>query len=105
MASATNGSACPTPGSTETMRAEPGTGDLSLEPEWEQTVERARHRGLYLGRWKLLELPTREGVRVELYSVRSGLEGSPVRPKTSSRPCAMLRVTLTGPATFGGMAV
>ncbi|ATB40645.1 sulfatase [Cystobacter fuscus] len=64
----------PYPWLYETMRAEPGTGDLSLEPEWEEPVERARHRGLYLGRWKLLELPTREGVRVELYDVRADPE-------------------------------
>jgi len=32
-------------------------------------VEAAKHRGLYLGRWKLLELPTPQGVQVELYDV------------------------------------
>lgn len=61
----------PYPWLYETMTAEPETGDLSLKPEWEDTVERAKHRGLYLGRWKLLELPTPEGMRVELYDVRA----------------------------------
>jgi arylsulfatase A-like enzyme len=32
-------------------------------------VRAAKHRGLYLGRWKLLELPTPRGVKVELYNV------------------------------------
>jgi hypothetical protein len=32
-------------------------------------VRAAQHRGLYLGRWKLLELPTPGGLKVELYDV------------------------------------
>ena len=32
-------------------------------------MEAAKHRGLYLGRWKLLELPTPQGVQIELYDV------------------------------------
>jgi arylsulfatase A-like enzyme len=32
-------------------------------------VEAAKHRGLYRERWKLLELPTPRGVKVELYDV------------------------------------
>ena len=34
-------------------------------------VERAKHRGLYLGRWNLLEMPTPEAVRVELHDVQA----------------------------------
>ncbi|MDC0709846.1 sulfatase-like hydrolase/transferase [Stigmatella sp. ncwal1] len=48
---------------------EPPQGDIVLKPEWEAPVEAARHRGLYFGRWKLLELPTPKGVKVELYDV------------------------------------
>ncbi|HEX8439864.1 MAG TPA: arylsulfatase, partial [Archangium sp.] len=53
----------------ETATVEPPTGDIVLKPEWEASVQAAKHRGLYLGRWKLLELPTPRGVRVELYDV------------------------------------
>jgi arylsulfatase A-like enzyme len=49
-------------------------GDIALKPEWEETVERAKHRGMYLGRWKLLELPTPGGVRAELYDVQADPE-------------------------------
>lgn len=45
------------------------SGDIALKPEWENTVEAAKHRGLYRDRWKLLELPTPQGVKVELYDV------------------------------------
>ncbi|ADO74269.1 Arylsulfatase [Stigmatella aurantiaca DW4/3-1] len=48
---------------------EPPQGDIVLKPEWEAPVEAAKHRGLYLGRWKLLELPTPRGMKVELYDV------------------------------------
>lgn len=37
-------------------------------------MERAKHRGMYLGRWKLLELPTPSGLKVELYDVRADPE-------------------------------
>ncbi|RKI08871.1 arylsulfatase [Corallococcus sp. AB030] len=47
------------------------TGEIALKPEWEGPVRRARHRGLYLGRWKLLELPTPDGVRVQLFDTVS----------------------------------
>jgi arylsulfatase A-like enzyme len=47
------------------------SGDIVLLPQWEKTVEAAKHKGLYLGRWKLLELPTPQGVQVELYDVVS----------------------------------
>jgi arylsulfatase A-like enzyme len=53
----------------ETATVEPESGDIALKPEWEAPVQRAKHRGLYLGRWKLLELPTPGGVKVELYDV------------------------------------
>jgi len=58
----------PYPWVYETATVEP-SGDIALKPEWENTVETAKHRGLYLGRWKLLELPTPQGVKVELYDV------------------------------------
>jgi len=58
----------PYPWVYETATVEP-SGDIALKPEWEKTVEAAKHRGLYLGRWKLLELPTPQGVQVELYDV------------------------------------
>ncbi|WP_224248097.1 sulfatase family protein [Hyalangium gracile] len=58
----------PYPWVYETATVEP-SGDIALKPEWEKTVEAAKHRGLYLGRWKLLELPTPQGVKVELYDV------------------------------------
>jgi arylsulfatase A-like enzyme len=57
----------PYPGVYELATVEPPRGDIALKPEWEATVEAAKHRGLYLGRWKLLELPTPQGVKVELY--------------------------------------
>ena len=38
-----------------------------LKPQWEATVIAAKHRGVSLGRWKLLLLPTPQGTRVELY--------------------------------------
>jgi arylsulfatase A-like enzyme len=63
----------PYPWLYQTMTVEP-TGDISLKPEWAETVERAKHRGLYLGRWKLLEMPTPEGVHVELYDVQADPE-------------------------------
>ncbi|RKH32818.1 arylsulfatase [Corallococcus praedator] len=59
----------PYPWIYETATVEPDTGQIALKPEWEGTVLRARHRGLYLGRWKLLELPTPEGVKVQLFDV------------------------------------
>lgn len=59
----------PYPGVYEIATVEPPHGDIVLKPEWEATVEAAKHRGLYLGRWKLLELPTPQGVKVELYDV------------------------------------
>jgi arylsulfatase A-like enzyme len=58
----------PYPWVYETARVEP-SGDITMKPEWEKTVEAAKHRGLYLGRWKLLELPTPQGIQVELYDV------------------------------------
>lgn len=58
----------PYPWVYETATVEP-SGDIALKPEWEQTVETAKHRGLYRDRWKLLELPTPQGVKVELYDV------------------------------------
>ncbi|HVG59268.1 MAG TPA: sulfatase [Hyalangium sp.] len=58
----------PYPWVYETATVE-ASGDIALKPEWEETVEAAKHRGLYLGRWKLLELPTPQGVKVELYDV------------------------------------
>jgi arylsulfatase A-like enzyme len=58
----------PYPWVYETATVEP-SGDIALKPEWEKTVEAAKHRGLYRGRWKLLELPTPQGVKVELYDV------------------------------------
>jgi arylsulfatase A-like enzyme len=59
----------PYPWVYETAMVEPPMGDIALKPEWEATVQAAKHRGLYLGRWKLLELPTPRGVKVELYDV------------------------------------
>ncbi|MFP2930194.1 sulfatase [Pyxidicoccus sp. 3LG] len=59
----------PYPWMYETATVERETGDISLQPEWEAPVQAARHRGLYLGRWKLLELPTPRGLKVELYDV------------------------------------
>jgi arylsulfatase A-like enzyme len=59
----------PYPWVYETATVEPGTGDIALKPEWEGPVQAARHRGVYLGRWKLLELPTPRGLKVELYDV------------------------------------
>jgi arylsulfatase A-like enzyme len=59
----------PYPWVYETATVEPETGDIALKPEWEAPVQRARHRGVYLGRWKLLELPTPSGLKVELYDV------------------------------------
>lgn len=59
----------PYPWVYETATVEPGTGDIALKPEWEAPVQMAKHRGLYLGRWKLLELPTPGGLKVELYDV------------------------------------
>ncbi|HEX8705032.1 MAG TPA: sulfatase [Myxococcaceae bacterium] len=58
----------PYPWVYETATIEP-SGDIALLPQWEKTVEAAKHQGLYLGRWKLLELPTPQGVQVELYDV------------------------------------
>jgi arylsulfatase A-like enzyme len=59
----------PYPWVYETATVEPRTGDIALKPEWEARVQAAKHRGVYLGRWKLLELPTPRGVKVELYDV------------------------------------
>ncbi|RKH53341.1 sulfatase family protein, partial [Corallococcus llansteffanensis] len=59
----------PYPWIYETVTVEKDTGEIALKPEWEGTVRRARHRGLYLGRWKLLELPTPGGVVVQLFDV------------------------------------
>jgi arylsulfatase A-like enzyme len=59
----------PYPWVYETATVEPESGDIVLKPEWEATVRAAQHRGLYLGRWKLLELPTPQGPRWELYDV------------------------------------
>jgi arylsulfatase A-like enzyme len=59
----------PYPWVYESAMVDPSTGDIALKPEWEATVRAAKHRGLYLGRWKLLELPTPRGVKVELYDV------------------------------------
>ncbi|NMO20871.1 sulfatase family protein, partial [Pyxidicoccus fallax] len=59
----------PYPWVYETATVEPDTGDIALKPEWERPVQNAKHRGVYLGRWKLLELPTPGGVKVELYDV------------------------------------
>ncbi len=64
----------PYPWLYESMTVDKDTGDIHLKPEWEATVEKAKHRGLYLGRWKLLELPTPEGLRVELYDVQADPE-------------------------------
>ncbi|MCY1042637.1 sulfatase [Corallococcus sp. bb12-1] len=64
----------PYPWIYETATVERDTGEISLKPEWEGTVLRARHRGLYLGRWKLLELPTPEGVVVQLFDVTADPE-------------------------------
>lgn len=59
----------PYPWVYETAAVEPETGDIVLKPEWEAPVRAAQHRGLYLGQWKLLELPTPDGLRWELYDV------------------------------------
>ncbi|MFP2909933.1 hypothetical protein ACLESD_33820 [Pyxidicoccus sp. 3LFB2] len=61
----------PYPWVYETATVEPETGDIALKPEWEHAVQTARHRGVYLDRWKLLELPTPNGVKVELYDVEA----------------------------------
>ncbi|QRK06847.1 hypothetical protein JQX13_43430 [Archangium violaceum] len=55
----------PYPWLYEIVTVDRDTGDIALEPEWEDEVQRAKHRGLYFGRWKLLELPTLQGLRVE----------------------------------------
>ncbi|MFP2896457.1 sulfatase [Corallococcus sp. 4LFB] len=57
----------PYPWLYEIAMVEGDTGEIALKPEWEGPVRRARHRGVYLGRWKLLELPTPDGVRVQLF--------------------------------------
>ena len=59
----------PYPWVYETATVDLGTGEIALKPEWEGPVRAAQHRGLYLGRWKLLELPTPGGLKVELYDV------------------------------------
>ena len=64
----------PYPWLYDIVTADRRTGDISLKPEWEDVVERARHRGLYFGRWKLLEMPTPQGMHVELYDVRADPE-------------------------------
>ena len=63
----------PYPWVYETATVE-ASGDIALKPEWEQPVQAAKHRGLYLGRWKLLELPTPESVKVELYDTEEDPE-------------------------------
>nr|WP_228530947.1 MULTISPECIES: sulfatase [Myxococcaceae] len=64
----------PYPWVYETARVEPPRGDIALKPAWEETVERAKHRGLYWGRWKLLELPTPAGLQLQLYDVQADPE-------------------------------
>ncbi|WNG37385.1 sulfatase-like hydrolase/transferase [Archangium violaceum] len=64
----------PYPWLYEIVTVDPDTGDIALKPEWEDTVQQAKHRGLYFGRWKLLELPTPQGLRVELYDVHADPE-------------------------------
>ena len=91
----------PYPWLYETMTAERGTGDISLKPQWEETVERARHRGLYLGRWKLLELPTPKGVRVELYDVRADPEERHEVSAAHPEVVAGLRARLRRERTWG----
>lgn len=63
----------PYPWIYETAKVEP-SGELSLAPGWEESVVRAKHRGVSLGRWKLLELPTARGVRHALYDVEADPE-------------------------------
>jgi arylsulfatase A-like enzyme len=74
----------PYPWVYETATVEPETGEIALKPEWEGTVRAAQHRGLYLGRWKLLELPTPSGVKVELYDVEA--DPAEARDVSASHP-------------------
>ncbi len=48
--------------------ADPETGQIFLDPSWEDAAIAAKHRAVFLGDRKLLYVPTRDGVRLELYA-------------------------------------
>jgi arylsulfatase A-like enzyme len=46
-------------------------GDIFVAPEWDEVIQRAKHRAIRTERWKLVCQPTPHGVRWRLYDIVS----------------------------------
>ena len=56
------------PGISQLLTFDPGhSGEVILDPKYEKMLVVSKHRSLTSGQWKLIYMPTREGVRYELY--------------------------------------
>ena len=58
------------PGISQLLTFDPGhSGEIILNPKYEKMLVVSKHRSLIHGQWKLIYMPTRQGVRYELYDV------------------------------------
>lgn len=58
------------PGISQLLTFDPGhSGEIILNPKYEKMLVVSKHRSIVHGQWKLIYMPTRQGVRYELYDV------------------------------------
>lgn len=78
------------PGISQLLTFDPGhSGEIILNPKYEKMLVVAKHRSLVSGPWKLIYMPTQDGVRYELYDAISDPENghdiSGTRPDVLAR--------------------
>lgn len=60
------------PGISQLLTFDPGhSGEVILNPRYEKMLVVSKHRSLVSGNWKLIYMPTKDGVDYELYDVQS----------------------------------
>ena len=73
------------PGISQLLTFDPGhSGEIILNPKYEKMLVVAKHRSLVSGPWKLIYMPTQDGVRYELYDAISDPENA--HDLSTSRP-------------------
>jgi len=73
------------PGISQLLTFDPGhSGEIILNPKYEKMLVVAKHRSLVSGPWKLIYMPTQDGVRYELYDAISDPENA--HDVAASRP-------------------
>ncbi len=73
------------PGISQLLTFDPGhSGEIILNPKYEKMLVAAKHRSLVSGPWKLIYMPTQDGVRYELYDAISDPENA--HDLSTSRP-------------------